>query len=256
MNGQEPRTSREDMRARGYFIIRHWEAMPPLDEYEDLNDLVGASPRTLEGQGQLITSNGVILEDPPADGQWTKIEHLHGAGWFKEITAALQSFISDQMGEPYVLFKDKINNKRPGLGRFDWHQDFESYRLYVPTYHVTAMVSLTPSTKQNGCLRFAECYREVVGEEDAAARTGDNVLLRYSTEGPNRGNIEPALAARFETDAVETQPDDILLFDSFVPHCSSLNRATEDRPALFLTFNRLREGMWYSDYYEKKLRSR
>jgi ectoine hydroxylase-related dioxygenase (phytanoyl-CoA dioxygenase family) len=212
--------------------------------------------RAAEGRDRLITSSGIILEEPAADGRWTKIERLHGAGRFEEIAAGLQLLVSDLMGEPYVLFKDKINNKRPSLGRFDWHQDFESYRHYAPTYHVTAMVSLTPSTRQNGCLVFAKRYRESIGADDVALRIGDNVLLRYTAEGPNRANVEPDLAARFEPEAVETQFDDIVLFDSFVPHCSSTNRATEDRPALFLTFNRLSEGKWYADYYEKKLRSR
>lgn len=257
MNGPERRTSRQDMLTHGYSVMRHWEAMPPLGAYKDLIDYVSISAHAAaEGRARLVTSSGVILEEPAADGRWTKIEHLHGAGRFEEIAAALQLLVSDLMGEPYVLFKDKINNKRQGLGRFDWHQDFESYRHYAPTYHVTAMVSLTPSTQQNGCLSFAKRYRECIGAEDVVARVGDNVLLRYSAEGPNCGNVDIDLAGRFEAEALETQLDDIVFFDSFVPHYSSINSGAEDRLALFLTFNRLSEGQWYPDYYNIKLRSR
>lgn len=256
MNGSEQRAGAQ-LRAQGYSVMRRWQAMPTLGAYEDLLDYVWTGVDSdAAGRDRLLTSSGAILEELASDGRWTKIERLHGAGRFKEASAALQLLISELMGEPYVLFKDKINNKRPGLGHFGWHQDFESYRHYAPIYHVTAMISLTPSTLQNGCLSFAKRYRERIEVGDVVAHIGDNALLRYNVDGPDRGNLEPDLAASFEMETVETQPNDVILFDSFVPHCSSPNRSTKDRAALFLTFNRLREGNWYTDYYERKMRSR
>jgi len=49
--------------------------------------------------------------------------------------------------------------------------------------------------------------------------------------------------------AVETQPGDLLLFDSFLPHRSAVNHTQASRRALYITYNRAREGGDVRDAY-------
>ena len=114
------------------------------------------------------------------------------------------------------------------------------------------MVSLVPQTKQNGCLYFAQDYTRQIGSSDVVRSVGEHVLLRFSETGSNRGNLDPLVTHHLPEEAVETDVTDIVLFDSFVPHRSELNKTDRDRPALFFTFNPAREGDWYRAYYQQK----
>jgi ectoine hydroxylase-related dioxygenase (phytanoyl-CoA dioxygenase family) len=49
--------------------------------------------------------------------------------------------------------------------------------------------------------------------------------------------------------AVETPPGDLLLFDSFLPHRSAVNTTAAPRRALYITYNRSREGGDVRDAY-------
>src|SRR3954469_18513987 len=117
MSGWGRRPSGQELSTHGYSVMQHWKAMPSTGAYKELIDCVGVTAHpAADGRDPMLTSSGVMLEEPAADGRWAKIERLQGAGCFEEITTALRLLVSELMGEPYVLFKDKINNKRPGLG--------------------------------------------------------------------------------------------------------------------------------------------
>ena len=66
--------------------------------------------------------------------------------------------IADILGEPYVLFKDKINFKWPGGGAFTPHQDFPAYMHFPPRYHVTAMISVDTANQ-----KMAACTQPKIG---------------------------------------------------------------------------------------------
>lgn len=138
------------------------------------------------------------------------------------------------LGEPAVLFKDKINFKLPGGGGFAPHQDQQAgWSRYCPLF-VTALVAIDPMTVENGCLEIARTRAggALIGAEweplDARALSGIA--------------LEPLLA----------EPGDVVLFDSFVPHGSQPNRTDAARRVLYLTYNRARDGDHRAAYFAEK----
>ncbi len=143
----------------------------------------------------------------------------------------LSAWTDALMGEPSVLFKEKINFKLPGADGFKAHQDQAAgWTRYAPIF-LTALVSIDPATLANGCLELAAGrHREgLLGEEWA-----------------------PLDEAGLELRAVETEPGDVIFFDSFVPHASKPNRTAEPRRILYFTYNRASEGDYRQRYFAEK----
>ena len=61
--------------------------------------------------------------------------------------------VSELMGEPAVLYKEKINYKYPGGGGYAPHQDAPAYEFV--TFHITCLISVDPATPESGCLSFS-----------------------------------------------------------------------------------------------------
>ena len=66
------------------------------------------------------------------------------------------SAVSVLMGEPAVLYKEKINLKLPGGSGFRAHQDAPAFDTFGHGYHITAMVAIDDSTQTNGCLEVSD----------------------------------------------------------------------------------------------------
>jgi len=145
--------------------------------------------------------------------------------------------VSELLGEPAVLFKEKINFKQPGGSGFAPHQDIQAgWRRYAG-YFVTALVSIDPTTLANGCLEIAAGWHDkgMLGKEWA-----------------------PLAAAALEAmDFIPcpTQPGDALLFDCFAPHRSGPNLTDSQRRVLYVTFNRASEGDYRARYFAGKRES-
>ena len=112
--------------------------------------------------------------------------------------------VNDLLGEPAVLFKDKINFKLAGGDGFKPHQDQQAGWSVYASLFVTALVAIDEATEANGCLELAAGHH-------------------------TRGLIGPEWAPLSEQDlrGVEflphpTRPGDAVLFDSFVPHVVQL----------------------------------
>ena len=89
------------------------------------------------------------------------------AGFGELVQGRLKSAIEALMGEPAVLFKDKINFKMAGGAGFEAHQDQQAgWSVYAPLF-VTALVSIDAATLANGCLEIADAPRVagLIGEE-------------------------------------------------------------------------------------------
>ncbi len=140
-------------------------------------------------------------------------------------------------GEPAVLFKDKINFKQPGGGGFEPHQDVQAGWSRYAGLHLTALVTIDPSNRANGCLEIATNFhgQRLIGAE-----------------------WEPLTAeqlAGIEWLAVEAAPGDAVFFDSFVPHRSGPNHTAAQRRVLYYTYNRASEGDHLRQYYADKRKS-
>ncbi len=137
------------------------------------------------------------------------------------------------LGEPAVLFKDKINFKLPGSGGFEPHQDVQAGWDRYADLHVTLLVSIDAATAENGCLELAPGWHErgLLGEPWKPL--GDAV--------PDAAYV-----------ACPTARGDAVFFDSYVPHRSAPNATDAPRRILYVTYNRLSAGDQRARYYADK----
>lgn len=153
----------------------------------------------------------------------------------KEIAAgpATLNLVSRLLGEPAVLFKEKLNFKLPGGAGFTQHQDAPAFTSFDQHYHVTMMVSVDATTIENGCL------------EVAAGRHREGLL-------PMAADLTIDPSQSLDWMPVTTSPGDLVLFDSFLPHRSGPNATGAARRALYLTYNRAAEGDVRERYFALK----
>jgi 2-aminoethylphosphonate dioxygenase len=146
----------------------------------------------------------------------------------------LMETVSRLFGEQAVLFKEKINFKMPGGAGFKAHQDQQAgWSTYAPLF-ITALVGIDASTLENGCLEVAPGWhkRGLLGEEWKP--------------------LDDQRIAEVGLKPVPTEPGDVLLFDSYVPHASAENMTGAARRILYLTYNRLSDGDQRERYYRDK----
>ena len=146
----------------------------------------------------------------------------------------LMETVSRLFGEQAILFKEKINFKMPGGAGFKAHQDQQAgWSTYAPLF-ITALVGIDASTLENGCLEVAPGWHKqgLLGEEWKP--------------------LDDQRIAEVGLKPVPTEPGDVLLFDSYVPHASAENMTGAARRILYLTYNRLSDGDQRERYYRDK----
>ncbi len=137
------------------------------------------------------------------------------------------------LGEPAVLYKEKINHKAPGGAGYSPHQDAPAYRFVA--VHVSCMIAVDDATVDNGCLEV------VTGVHHDLLPTDDS------------GCIRPDVVATLDWQPVEVRTGQVLWFHSRTPHRSGPNRSSSGRRALYPTYNATREGDLREAYYRQKL---
>ena len=157
----------------------------------------------------------------------------HHAGLRHLICERLVATAGGLLGEPAVLFKEKVNYKHPGGAGFAPHQDATAYRF--ADHHVSCMVPLDEATAASGCLLVA---------------SGHHLDGRLATD--ERGRIAASVADALAWQVVEVFPGDLLWFDSYTPHHSEANRTARSRRALYLTYNAASAGDLRATYYDDK----
>ena len=148
---------------------------------------------------------------------------------------SLLSVLTQLMGEPAVLYKEKMNMKLAGGQGFGAHQDAPAFATFGQSYHITMMISLDDSTPTNGCLEFSDQVRqrEIIPQNSSGA-------IAASEE--SKRNWVP----------LETKRGDIVFFDSYVPHRSGPNQSSSARRALYVTYNPLSQGDTRDRYFQEK----
>ena len=137
------------------------------------------------------------------------------------------------LGEPAVLYKEKINYKLPGGAGYAPHQDAPAYR-FVDT-HVSCMVAIDDASAANGGLEV------VSGAHHELLPTDDD------------GCIRPDIFAALDWQPVDVRAGQTLWFHSRTPHRSGPNHSSEPRRAFYPTYNAASEGDLRADYYRDKL---
>lgn len=142
--------------------------------------------------------------------------------------------VSDLLGEPAILFKDKINFKFPGGIPFEWHQDHQAGWWDYGDLFITALVCIDKVTADNGPLELAAgCHKMgLIGDKWAPM-----------TEEQVQG---------MEFKPYYLEPGDMVFFDSFVPHGSGPNLSDRSRRVLYITYGRKSEGDHRARYYADK----
>ena len=147
-------------------------------------------------------------------------------------TGSMLATASALLGEPAVLYKEKINYKLPGGAGYAPHQDAPAYR-FVAT-HVSCMVAVDDSLIDNGCLEVVSGHH--------------HELLPVDDVGCIRADVVDAM----DWAPVEVRAGETLWFHSRTPHRSGPNLGPMPRRALYPTYNALAEGDLRAAYYEQK----
>ena len=142
--------------------------------------------------------------------------------------------LEDLMGGQCILFKDKINFKRPNGGGFRPHQDVQARWDDFIKYSMSVMISTDQSTPDNGCLEVApgQHKRGLIGKYDSALEGEDLKGMKF--------------------EMVPTEIGDVLFFDHFTPHQSKPNKSDKPRSNIYLTYNLLSKGDHRNEYLDKK----
>ncbi|MCU1500437.1 MAG: Phytanoyl-CoA dioxygenase (PhyH) [Acidimicrobiales bacterium] len=148
-------------------------------------------------------------------------------------TGPMLATASALLGEPAVLYKEKVNYKLSGGAGYAPHQDAPAYPFIDA--HVSCMVAIDASTTENGCLEVVDaCHGSVLPVDGA-------------------GCIDPELVATLAWFPVEVPAGSTLWFHSRTPHRSGPNDSPDSRRALYPTYNARSEGDLRADYYAEKL---
>jgi Phytanoyl-CoA dioxygenase (PhyH) len=156
------------------------------------------------------------------------LSHLLRDGAVPEVAGQL-------LGEPAVLYKEKINYKCAGGAGFSPHQDKPAYPFVDQVLSV--MIAVDDATIDNGCLEVVSGAHHVVLVQD------------------ERGCIDPRVVAGFAWQPVELRAGQTLFFHSLTPHRSGPNHSTRDRRALYPTYNGRSEGDLRDEYYAERRRA-
>ncbi|MBX9599059.1 MAG: phytanoyl-CoA dioxygenase family protein [Burkholderiales bacterium] len=173
---------------------------------------------------------------------------------FKKISDNLCLELKNLTGKQFRLFKDKCNIKSPGGGAFPPHQDAPAYINFTPTYHVTAAILLDAATEENGCLEMATNYLKTHTNKktDIVTKVGTRPIFEYYIGGERNGTIIDEIQNQFSWEKQILDANNVVFFDSFIPHQSKINLSKSHRRIIYLTFNLEDEGDHYENYYEKK----
>lgn len=151
--------------------------------------------------------------------------------------AKLRGAVSELLGEPAILFKDKINFKMPGGDGFKPHQDQQAGWGTYTDFFITALVSIDEATAENGCLELVAGYH-------------DKGLIAEEWKP-----ITDEQAAAMNPISCPTKPGDVVFFDSYAPHGSGPNMTDAKRRVLYVTYNRKSDGDHRVQYYVDKRKS-
>jgi 2-aminoethylphosphonate dioxygenase len=254
----------------GRYGYVHLEGFFPRERAEELHDISDemsaqalAILQSAQATGESLSRRAkthplelIVVSEVTNPAQVCRYEFMIGSNSrFREFIADyVQPAVSAVADQAVLPFKDKTNEKLPGGGAFRPHQDFAAYRFFKPRYQVTAQLSVDPATVENGCVQFSTNLEAIVTArpEFAADRVGGRVLLHSNNGGANHGDVRADIAAELHWQPLESAPADLVIFDSFVPHWSDINRSSRPRRAIFVTFNLASEGSSYDDYYADK----
>jgi hypothetical protein len=220
----------KDFGRNGYLILKQGFSIEDIKKIDAWTKEIAALP---EEHGKYWVYHEKSLKDDDKK-LISRIENIspHHPG-FAELTNVLKSPVSQLLGEPCFLFKEKINFKMSGGGGFKPHQDSQAGWDFYADFFINALVSIDESTLENGCLEICSGHH----------KRG----LFKSWEPLNEDEL-----AGMEFTHCPTGPGDIIFFDCYTPHQSEPNMTETIRRIYFTTYNRASDGDHMDQYYKDK----
>lgn len=258
---QEWQEEKDFYEKRGFLWVKHFFSPEQVRLLKDWAEKVNTAAESLLALDQPLSLSlpgiPIIVPESNNPSQACRAEDLLTCypDLYHFIEGTVTNFLGQLLGEPYVLFKDKLNFKWPGGGAFPPHQDFPAFELFGPREHVTAMVCIDPATLENGCLQVAENWRQTFKGDpkiDPQKLEEGSAVLPYVIGGSMHGSIQPEYCEKINWLPLKTEPGDLVLISSFVPHYSEVNQSDSSRRAMFFTLNKLQEGDYRRTYYQTK----
>ncbi len=183
-------------------------------------------------------------EESPISGEsiLVRIENVLG-DHNREITDCLISAktvecLTQLLGEPPVLFKEKVNYKLPGCRPDKLHQDQAAGWSRYCDFFITMAIAVDENRKDNAALTFMS--------------SGNYEHKLMTEEWQPLTEQDPPYAPEDEYLLLEADPGDVIFFDSYVPHGSPANTSQRSRRNIFLTFNGVSNGDMRVQYYADK----
>jgi ectoine hydroxylase-related dioxygenase (phytanoyl-CoA dioxygenase family) len=209
-------------------------------EVRELSDWLDALSRA-GGQGG---AEACYYEKSPITDQeiLVRVEHFLGEA-DQQITRLLLSgdtteAVGELLGEPGLLFKEKVNFKLPGCRADKLHQDQSAGWSAYCDFFLTMAVAIDPNRRDNAALSFLQ--------------TGNYQRALMAPEWAPLTQDDPPYKPVGDYCLIEANPGDAIFFDSYVPHGSPPNTSDRPRRNIYITFNRRSAGDMRRRYYQDK----
>lgn len=162
------------------------------------------------------------------NGLMTKKPHLL-LRWIADLirNPMIVDQVEDIIGPDILCWSTALWAKQPGTKHFvSWHQDANYWGL-SSTQIVSAWVAITPSTIENGCMRFQPgSHKKPLPHDDKTHE--ENLLSRGQT-------ISDGIDETKAVD-IELQPGEFALFDVNMAHSSKPNTSNDDRIGISIRY--------------------
>ena len=151
----------------------------------------------------------------------------------------LTAVLTEILGDPPILLKDRVILRPPGTDGYHVHQDYVFYPFCNPNRMVSVAIALDPTTPENGALRFYP---------DRYCRSYTRWQPRFFSEAETASLREAGPAIE-----ILQTPGEVILFHSLTPHESGENQTTGFRRLILLAYNALSEGDFYARHRKRYL---
>jgi len=227
----------ETFRQRGYVVLKGFIAPADIGRIGAWLDRLASTP---EESG----SEARYYEKSPVTGQnmLVRVENFIGPEHAEASRLLLpdraRQALEQLLGEPAVLFKEKINYKLPGCRADKLHQDQSAGWNAYCDFFITMAVAVDENRLDNAALSFLN--------------TGRYEKRLMTPEWQPLSQDDPPYQPEADYALIEADPGDVIFFDSYVPHGSPPNRGKRQRRNIYLTFNRRSAGDMRRRYYTDK----
>ena len=219
-----------DFKKNGFLLIRNLYTKKSMEKIIEWTDEVANYPE-VPNKYMMYFEESKLEKGKRILSRMEDVEPFHKDFSELFVCGKIQQITSQLFNEEALLFKDKINFKMPGGNGFKAHQDVQAGWDRYAKLHITALVSIDPSTTKNGCLEIAggNHNKGLIGEQ-----------------------WKPLEEDALDYVSLPTNSGDAIFFDSYIPHRSGPNMTDAKRRVLYVTYNAVSEGDHRRQYYADK----